>query len=158
MTWSYLSSGLQYRSSVRYAVHRTATGAPPQHHHWGREDEAVVRARRGGFRLGGAAGNTGTVLGSVWGGRPRRGGCWGTGSGPWTGLRRSIETVLVLERVMFKREHKTSQMEDVNCALRSEVIFAGTPNLEIQPEMRALAQSTTEMEARELEKTSILSR
>ena len=29
MTWSYLSSGLQYRSSVRYAVHRTATGAPP---------------------------------------------------------------------------------------------------------------------------------
>ena len=48
--------------------------------------------------------------------------------------------------------------EDVNCAPPSKVIFAGTPNLEIQPEMRALAQSTTEMEARELEKTSILSR
>ena len=99
MTWSYLSSGLQYKSSVRYAVHRTATGAPPQHHHWGREDEAVVRARRGGFRLGGAAGNTGTVLGAGRGGRPSSGGCWGTGSGPWTGLRRSIETVSVLEPI-----------------------------------------------------------
>ena len=49
---------------------------------------------------------------------------------------------------MFKREHKASQMEDVNCAPRTEVIFAGTPNLEIQPEMRALAQSAAEMEAR----------
>ena len=49
---------------------------------------------------------------------------------------------------MFKREHKTSQMEDVNCALRSKVIFAGTPNLVIQPEMSALAQSAAEMEAR----------
>ena len=49
---------------------------------------------------------------------------------------------------MFKREHKTSQMEDVNCAPRSKVILAGTPNLEIQPEMRALAQSAAEMEIR----------
>ena len=41
---------------------------------------------------------------------------------------------------------KTSQMEDVNCAPRFEVILAGTPNLEIQPEIRALAQSAVEME------------
>ena len=34
-------------------------------------------------------------------------------------------------------------MEDVNCAPRSGVIFAGTPNLEIQLEMRALAQSAS---------------
>ena len=60
MTWSYLSSGLQYRSAVCYAVHRTATGAPLQHHHQGREDEVVGGACRGGFRLGGAAVNTGT--------------------------------------------------------------------------------------------------
>ena len=49
---------------------------------------------------------------------------------------------------MFKREHKTPQMEDVNCAPRSEVIFAGTSNLEILPEMRPLAQSAAEMKAR----------
>ena len=49
---------------------------------------------------------------------------------------------------MFKREHKTSQMEDMNCAPRIKVICAGAPNLKIQPEMRALAQSAAEMEAR----------
>ena len=49
---------------------------------------------------------------------------------------------------MFNREHKTSQMEYMNCAPWSEVILAGTPNIEIQPEMRALAQSAAEMEAR----------
>ena len=49
---------------------------------------------------------------------------------------------------MLRREHKMSQMEDVNWASRFKVIFAGTPNLEIQPEMKALAQSVAEMEAR----------
>ena len=39
-------------------------------------------------------------------------------------------------------------MVDMNWAPRSEFILAGTPNLEIQPEMRALAQSDTEMEDR----------
>ena len=39
-------------------------------------------------------------------------------------------------------------MEDVNWAPRSEVILAGTPNLAIQPEMRALAQSAADMEDR----------
>ena len=39
-------------------------------------------------------------------------------------------------------------MEDINCAPGSEAILAGAPNLEIQPEMRALAQSAAEMEAR----------
>ena len=37
----------------------------------------------------------------------------------------------------MRREHKTSQMEEVNWAPRSEVFFAGTPNLEIQLEMIA---------------------
>ena len=61
------------------------------------------------------------------------------------GLRMKI---VVLEHVMFKREHKTSQMDDMNCAPLSKVIFAGTPNLKIQPEMKALVQSAVEMEAR----------
>ena len=50
-----------------------------------------------------------------------------------------------VEHVTFKREHKTSQMEGMNLATWSE---AGTPNLKIQPEMRALAQSAAEMEDR----------
>ena len=56
---------------------------------------------------------------------------------------------MVLEQEMFRREHKTSQMEDVNWALQSKVVLAGTPNLVIQPVMRALAQSGAEMEDRE---------
>ena len=49
---------------------------------------------------------------------------------------------------MFRREHTMSQLEDMNCALRSKVILAGTPNLKTHPEIRALAQSAAEMEAR----------
>ena len=49
---------------------------------------------------------------------------------------------------MFRKEHKTSQMEDVNWAPWSEVILPGTPKLDIQPVMRALAQSAAEMEIR----------
>ena len=56
---------------------------------------------------------------------------------------------MVLEREMFRREQKTPQMEYMNCALRSEVILAGTPNLDIQPGMRTLAQSAVEMEDKE---------
>ena len=41
-----------------------------------------------------------------------------------------------------------SQMEDVNCAPRYEVILAGTPNLKVLPEMRALAKSAAEIEAK----------
>ena len=51
-----------------------------------------------------------------------------------------------MEIEMFRRTHKTPQMEDLNWALWSEVILTGTPNLDIQPEMRALAQSAAEME------------
>ena len=55
---------------------------------------------------------------------------------------------MVLEREMFKREHKTPQMEDVNWAPQSEVILIGTPILDIQPEIRGLAQLVAEMEDR----------
>ena len=47
---------------------------------------------------------------------------------------------------MFNKEHKTAQREEVNCAPQSEVILAGTPNLEIQQEIKALAQSSAEVE------------
>ena len=47
-----------------------------------------------------------------------------------------------------KRTQDTHQREEVNCAPRSEVILAGTPNLEIQPETKARAQSLAEVEDR----------
>ena len=53
---------------------------------------------------------------------------------------------MVLEQEMFRRKHETSQMEDVNWGPWSKVILAKTPNLEIKPEMKALAQSAAEME------------
>ena len=53
---------------------------------------------------------------------------------------------MVLEREMFRREHKTSQIVDVNLSPLPRVILAGTPNLDVQLEMRALAQSAAEME------------
>ena len=47
---------------------------------------------------------------------------------------------------MFSKEHKTAHREEVNCSPQSEVILAGTPNLEIQVEIKALAQSSAEVE------------
>ena len=54
--------------------------------------------------------------------------------------------LVVFEREMFNKEHKTPQREEVNCAPQSEVILAGTPNLEIQQEIKALVQSSAEVE------------
>ena len=51
---------------------------------------------------------------------------------------------MVLEQEMFRREHNTSQIEDLNWAVRCNL--GRNPNLEIQPEMRALAQSLADME------------
>ena len=47
---------------------------------------------------------------------------------------------------MFSKEYKTAQREEVNCDPQSEVILAGTPNLKIQQEIKALAQSSAEVE------------
>ena len=46
---------------------------------------------------------------------------------------------VVFKQEMFSKEHKAVQREEINCAPRSEVILAGTPNLEIQQEIKALA-------------------
>ena len=81
MTWSFICSqvcsiGPQYgAAAVCYAGHRNATGAPHQHHHRGREDEAAVRARCGGYRQRGAVGITGTGAGAGREDRPCCGGC-----------------------------------------------------------------------------------
>ena len=53
--------------------------------------------------------------------------------------------VLILKIPMT--EQTTDQTEDVNCALRSEVSRAGTPNRETQVEIKARAQVSAVMEA-----------
>jgi hypothetical protein len=47
---------------------------------------------------------------------------------------------------MLSRPHRAAQRADVNWAPLSEVMVAGTPNLEIQPVYRARAQSAGVME------------
>ena len=49
--------------------------------------------------------------------------------------------------VLIPRTEQTSdQTEDVNCALRSKVSRAGTPNLETQVEIKARAQVSAVLE------------
>ena len=45
-----------------------------------------------------------------------------------------------------RTEQTSDQTEDVNCAPRSEVSRAGTPNRETQVEIKALAQGSAVME------------
>ena len=52
--------------------------------------------------------------------------------------------VLILKIPMT--EQTTDQTEDVNCAPRSEVSRAGTPNRETQVKIKAQAQVSAEME------------
>ena len=53
---------------------------------------------------------------------------------------------MVSTGVMPRTEHTDRQTADANCRPRSEVMRAGTPKREIQPEKRALAQSAAEIE------------
>ncbi len=47
--------------------------------------------------------------------------------------------------VIDSKEHRACHREDVNCAPLSEVMYAGTPNLWIQPVNNAVAQSAAEI-------------
>ena len=55
---------------------------------------------------------------------------------------------MVGERRMPSKLLREVQREETNCGPRSEVIVDGTPNLEIQPEKRTMAQSEAEMAER----------
>jgi hypothetical protein len=50
------------------------------------------------------------------------------------------------EWLMLSRPHRAAHRANMNWAPLSEVIVAGTPNLEIQPVNRALAQLAVVME------------
>jgi hypothetical protein len=78
----------------------------------------------------------------------------GGGSGPEGILQPPVESLHLLdcgwyavvgEWLMLSRLHRAAHKADVNWAPLSEVMVAGTPNLEIQLVKRALAQSAAVM-------------